>query len=35
MPALYIPVMLMLFALIVLGVVFECRLHGRRGGKRL
>jgi cytochrome d ubiquinol oxidase subunit II len=34
MPALYIPVMLMLFALILRGVAFEFRLHGRRGGKR-
>ncbi len=34
MPALYIPVMAMLFALILRGVAFEFRLHGRRGGKR-
>jgi cytochrome bd ubiquinol oxidase subunit II len=34
MPALYIPVMIMLFALILRGVAFEFRLHGRRGGKR-
>jgi cytochrome d ubiquinol oxidase subunit II len=34
MPALYIPVMLMLAALILRGVAFEFRLHGRREGKR-
>ncbi|THD77317.1 MAG: cytochrome d ubiquinol oxidase subunit II [Phenylobacterium sp.] len=34
MPALYIPILLMLMALIFRGVAFEFRLHGRRGGKR-
>lgn len=34
MPALYIPVLLMLLALILRGVAFEFRLHGRRRGKR-
>jgi cytochrome d ubiquinol oxidase subunit II len=33
MPALYIPVILMLLALILRGVAFEFRLHGRRRGK--
>jgi cytochrome d ubiquinol oxidase subunit II len=35
MPALYLPVMLMLAALIFRGVAFEFRLRGRRTGKRL
>src|SRR6201995_2377977 len=35
MPALYIPVVLMLLALILRGVAFEFRLRGRRRGKRL
>jgi cytochrome d ubiquinol oxidase subunit II len=35
MPAFYLPVMLMLLALILRGVAFEFRLHGRRRGKRL
>ena len=35
MPALYLPVMLMLLALILRGVAFEFRLHGRARGKRL
>ncbi len=34
MPALYLPIYLMLLALILRGVAFEFRLHGRRGGKR-
>jgi cytochrome d ubiquinol oxidase subunit II len=34
MPALYIPILLMLMALILRGVAFEFRLHGRRRGKR-
>ncbi|WP_374469300.1 cytochrome d ubiquinol oxidase subunit II [Phenylobacterium sp.] len=34
MPALYIPVLLMLMALILRGVAFEFRLRGRRRGKR-
>ena len=34
MPALYLPVYLMLVALILRGVAFEFRLHGRRAGKR-
>jgi cytochrome bd ubiquinol oxidase subunit II len=34
MPALYLPVYLMLVALILRGVAFEFRLHGRRRGKR-
>ena len=34
MPALYLPVYLMLIALILRGVAFEFRLHGRGGGKR-
>jgi cytochrome d ubiquinol oxidase subunit II len=34
MPALYLPVYLMLIALILRGVAFEFRLHGRRTGKR-
>ncbi len=33
MPALYLPVYLMLIALILRGVAFEFRLHGRRRGK--
>jgi cytochrome d ubiquinol oxidase subunit II len=33
MPALYIPILLMLLALILRGVAFEFRLHGRRRGK--
>ncbi|HZZ36380.1 MAG TPA: cytochrome d ubiquinol oxidase subunit II [Caulobacteraceae bacterium] len=33
MPALYLPVALMLLALILRGVAFEFRLHGRRRGK--
>jgi cytochrome d ubiquinol oxidase subunit II len=33
-PAFYLPLMLMLFALILRGVAFEFRLHGRRRGKR-
>ncbi|MBA3812071.1 MAG: cytochrome d ubiquinol oxidase subunit II [Caulobacteraceae bacterium] len=35
MPAFYLPVMLMLLALILRGVAFEFRLHGRRRGKWL
>jgi cytochrome d ubiquinol oxidase subunit II len=35
MPALYLPVMLMLLSLILRGVAFEFRLHGRARGKRL
>ena len=35
MPALYLPIMLMLLALILRGVAFEFRLHGRARGKRL
>ena len=35
MPALYLPVMLMLLALILRGVAFEFRLHARARGKRL
>jgi len=34
MPAFYIPVILMLLALILRGVAFEFRLHGRERGKR-
>jgi cytochrome d ubiquinol oxidase subunit II len=34
MPALYIPILLMLMALIFRGVAFEFRLRGRRRGKR-
>jgi cytochrome d ubiquinol oxidase subunit II len=34
MPALYAPILLMLMALILRGVAFEFRLHGRRRGKR-
>ena len=34
MPAFYLPVILMLMGLILRGVAFEFRLHGRRGGKR-
>jgi cytochrome d ubiquinol oxidase subunit II len=34
MPALYIPIILMLLALILRGVAFEFRLRGRRRGKR-
>jgi cytochrome d ubiquinol oxidase subunit II len=34
MPALYLPVILMLMGLILRGVAFEFRLHGRRRGKR-
>jgi cytochrome d ubiquinol oxidase subunit II len=34
MPALYLPVTLMLMGLILRGVAFEFRLHGRRRGKR-
>lgn len=34
MPALYIPIVLMLIALIFRGVAFEFRAHGRKGGKR-
>jgi cytochrome d ubiquinol oxidase subunit II len=34
MPALYLPIILMLLALILRGVAFEFRLHGRRRGKR-
>ena len=34
MPALYIPILLMLMALILRGVAFEFRLRGRRRGKR-
>jgi len=34
MPALYVPVLLMLLALILRGVAFEFRLRGRRRGKR-
>jgi cytochrome d ubiquinol oxidase subunit II len=33
MPALYLPVMLMLMGLILRGVAFEFRLHGRRRGR--
>ena len=35
MPAFYLPVMLMLLALILRGVAFEFRLHGRARGKRI
>jgi cytochrome d ubiquinol oxidase subunit II len=35
MPALYLPVMVMLLALILRGVAFEFRLHGRGRGKTL
>jgi len=35
MPAFYLPVILMLLALILRGVAFEFRLHGRRRGKAL
>jgi len=34
MPALYVPVLLMLMGLILRGVAFEFRLNGRRRGKR-
>ncbi|ACG79608.1 cytochrome oxidase, subunit II [Phenylobacterium zucineum HLK1] len=34
MPALYIPILIMLMALILRGVAFEFRLRGRRRGKR-
>ena len=34
MPALYLPIIAMLFGLILRGVAFEFRLHGRRSGKR-
>ena len=34
MPAVYLPLMAMLFGLILRGVAFEFRLHGRRSGKR-
>ncbi|MCR5874281.1 cytochrome d ubiquinol oxidase subunit II [Phenylobacterium sp. J426] len=34
MPALYIPIIMMLLALILRGVAFEFRLRGRRRGKR-
>lgn len=34
MPALYIPILMMLMALILRGVAFEFRLRGRRRGKR-
>jgi len=34
MPALYVPILLMLMALIFRGVSFEFRLRGRRAGKR-
>ncbi|HVI32134.1 cytochrome d ubiquinol oxidase subunit II [Phenylobacterium sp.] len=34
MPALYIPILLMLMALILRGVAFEFRLRGRRRGKK-
>jgi cytochrome d ubiquinol oxidase subunit II len=34
MPALYSPILLMLMGLILRGVAFEFRLHGRRSGKR-
>ena len=34
MPALYLPVYLMLIALVLRGVAFEFRLHGRRTGRR-
>ncbi len=34
MPALYLPLLLMLMGLILRGVAFEFRLHGRRRGKR-
>jgi cytochrome bd ubiquinol oxidase subunit II len=35
MPAFYLPIILMLLALILRGVAFEFRVHGRRRGKRL
>jgi cytochrome d ubiquinol oxidase subunit II len=35
MPALYVPVILMLAALVIRGVSFEFRLRGRSGGRRL
>jgi cytochrome d ubiquinol oxidase subunit II len=35
LPALYLPIYLMLIALILRGVAFEFRLRGRRAGKRL
>ncbi|HEY1449096.1 MAG TPA: cytochrome d ubiquinol oxidase subunit II [Caulobacteraceae bacterium] len=35
MPAFYLPVMLMLLGLILRGVAFEFRLHGRARGKRI
>src|SRR5471030_1194125 len=35
MPALYLPVMVMLLALVLRGVAFEFRLHGRKRGKAL
>jgi cytochrome d ubiquinol oxidase subunit II len=34
MPALYVPILLMLMALILRGVAFEFRLHGRERGKQ-
>jgi cytochrome d ubiquinol oxidase subunit II len=34
MPAFYLPIVLMLLALILRGVAFEFRSHGRRSGKR-
>jgi cytochrome d ubiquinol oxidase subunit II len=34
LPALYIPILIMLLALILRGVAFEFRLHGRAAGKR-
>jgi len=34
MPAFYLPIMIMLGGLILRGVAFEFRLHGRRAGKR-
>lgn len=34
MPALYLPIILMLLALVFRGVAFEFRHHGRKGGKR-
>jgi cytochrome d ubiquinol oxidase subunit II len=33
MPALYIPILMMLLALVLRGVAFEFRLHGRKRGK--
>ena len=35
MPALYLPIVLMLLALVLRGVAFEFRLRGRRHGRRL